>query len=182
MSEFSIGAALAAFDEMQRDQREAERNEETARSALDDYAALLAIAHPPEECGDPAGCPDHSEMFHHYHEGSRMTTPDPAALATEYLNLKTQAANIDARIKEIVTLLRNLGEGRHDAGDHTITVGKQPHRFNPDQARTILASNPELLAQCEETVVSSSKAKQLLAPEVYQLCSAPVGEPRVSIA
>lgn len=104
-----------------------------------------------------------------------------AALAAEYLELKAQAATIDDRIKEIVHELRGLGEGPHEADGITVTVGTQPHRFNPALAATVLASNPELLAQCQETVISSAKAKRVLAPAVYLACSEPSGDPRVNV-
>lgn len=103
------------------------------------------------------------------------------ALALEYLDLKERAAALDDRMKQIVAQLRDdLGAGRHTAGEHTVTVTPQ-RRFNPDHARQILASNPELLTACQETVVSSSKAKLVLAPTVYSACMVESGDPRVSI-
>lgn len=108
-------------------------------------------------------------------------TSNAEALALEYLDLKERAAALDDRMKQIVAQLRDdLGAGRHSAGEHTVTVTPQ-RRFNPDHARQILASNPELLAACQETVVSSSKAKQVLAPAMYELCMLESGDPRVSI-
>lgn len=109
------------------------------------------------------------------------TTPTVEELAIEYLDLKDRAATIDDRIKQIVTQLRDdLGTGQHPAGDHTVTVTPQ-RRFNPDHAKEVLASNPDLLAACTETVVTSSKAKQILAPAMYELCMVEAGDPRVSI-
>lgn len=110
-----------------------------------------------------------------------MTAIDPAALAAEYLDLKDKAAQIDDRVKQIVAQLRALGEGKHEAGAATVVVGAVPHRFDARKAAEVLASNPELLAQVSETVVSSTKAKQLLAPAVYALCSVENGEPRVTV-
>lgn len=108
-------------------------------------------------------------------------TSNAEALALEYLDLKERAAALDDRMKQIVAQLRDdLGTGRHTAGEHTVTVTPQ-RRFNPDHARQILASNPELLTACQETVVSSSKAKQVLAPAMYELCMLESGDPRVSI-
>lgn len=102
-------------------------------------------------------------------------------LATEYLDLKDRAAALDERIKQIVAELRDsLGAGKHAAGDHTVTVTPQ-RRFNATQATEVLGSNPELLAACTETVISSAKAKQILAPAMYELCMVEQGDPRVSI-
>lgn len=103
------------------------------------------------------------------------------ALALEYLDLKERAAALDDRMKQIVAQLRDdLGTGRHTAGEHTVTVTPQ-RRFNPDHAKEVLASNPDLLAACTEQVVTSSKAKQILAPAMYELCMVEAGDPRVSI-
>lgn len=104
-----------------------------------------------------------------------------ADLAAEYLDLKDRARVIDDRIKQIVAQLRDgLGAGKHPAGDHTVTVTIS-RRFNPDLAAQVLASNPDLLTACQETVVSSSKAKQVLAPAVYESLMIEQGDPRVSI-
>lgn len=109
------------------------------------------------------------------------TTTTPAeAIAAEYLDLKARAADIDERIKQIVAELRDLGPGRHAAGTHSITVTTQ-RRFNADHAADVLAGNPELLAACQETVISSAKAKQVLAPAMYELCMLEAGDARVSI-
>lgn len=55
--EFSIGAALDAYDELRRQEREEERDQRPAPDPLDDYAALLRSgSHPPNECGDPYSC------------------------------------------------------------------------------------------------------------------------------
>ena len=109
------------------------------------------------------------------------TPSTPEALATEYLDLKDRAAALDDRIKQIVTELRDtLGAGKHPAGEHSITVTPQ-RRFNPDHAKHVLASNPDLLAACTEMVVTSSKAKQILAPALYEACMVEAGDPRVSI-
>ena len=106
------------------------------------------------------------------------TTPEE--LAREYLDLKERAAVIDDRIKQIVAELRdNLGAGRHTAGDHTVTVTPQ-RRFNPDRAAEVLAGSP-LLEACQETVVTSARAKQVLPPAVYETCMVEAGEARVSI-
>lgn len=109
-----------------------------------------------------------------------MTTTDPAALAAEYLDLKARAAVLDDRMKQIVSELRDLGPGRHEAGTCTVTVSPS-RRFDPDLARTVLASNPELLEACTEHVVSSAKAKQVLAPAVYESLMTPSGDPRVNV-
>ena len=110
-----------------------------------------------------------------------MNDTTTAALAAEYLELKAKTAELDDRIKQIVALLRELGEGRHEAGTATVTVGATPHRFSAARASEVLATNPALLEQCQELVVSSTKAREILPPAVYALCSLPVGEARVSV-
>lgn len=94
-----------------------------------------------------------------------MTTTTAEALAAEYLDLKDRAAVLDERIKQIVAELRDTPQ----------------RRFNATQATEVLGSNPELLAACTETVISSAKAKQILAPAMYELCMVEQGDPRVSI-
>lgn len=104
-----------------------------------------------------------------------------ADLAAEYLDLKDRARVLDERIKQIVAQLRDaLGAGKHSAGEHTVTVTIS-RRFNADRAAEVLSSNPELLAACQETVISSAKAKQVLAPAVYESLMVEQGDPRVSI-
>lgn len=111
-------------------------------------------------------------------------TPAPPVdvdqLAAEYLDLKTRAGVLDDRMKQIVAQLRDLGPGKHDAGNYAITVTPS-RRFDPDLARIVLASNPELLAACTDHVISSTKAKQVLAPAVYESLMTPSGDPRVNV-
>jgi hypothetical protein len=72
MKGYTIGEALDTFEAWLRDQREAERDELPRPDALDEYAGLLStVAHPPNECGDPAGCDVHSEQYRTYNATER---------------------------------------------------------------------------------------------------------------
>ncbi|QXT62736.1 hypothetical protein [Tessaracoccus palaemonis] len=108
------------------------------------------------------------------------TTSDPALLAAEYLDLRDRIAELKTRQDQLAAQLRNLGAGRHTAGNLTVTL-TPAKRFNPDQARTILAANPDLLAACSDTVISATKAKAVLPPAIYEACSVEAGDLRLAV-
>jgi hypothetical protein len=61
----TIGDGIRAYEEIAYAQREAERDE-PRRDALDEFAARYTSStgpHPPNECGDPADCPQHADAY-----------------------------------------------------------------------------------------------------------------------
>jgi hypothetical protein len=94
-------------------------------------------------------------------------------------DLRKAETTIKSLIADEVGTLRGVIVA-HGAPVLDVSYGK---RFDAEQAAAILASNPELLAQCSETIISATKAKAVLPPAVYELCQrendAPTIKPKV---
>ena len=108
-----------------------------------------------------------------------ITTPgEMATLVDEYLDLKHRAAVLDERMKQIIAALRSLGPGSHTVGAHRVSVS-QPRRFSAERAAELLPADQYALVV--ERTVSAARAKQVLAPALYELLQVETGEPRVTI-
>ena len=113
------------------------------------------------------------------------TAEQAAQLVGEYLTLAEQLAALSAqvdtindRLEQIKAELRNLGEGTHEVAGRAVAIIPQ-RRFNADRASLILP--PDTLAQITAPAVSSSLAKRVLAPALYEACMVASGTPRVVI-
>lgn len=100
-------------------------------------------------------------------------------LVAEYLDLTERIASLVERRDQITGILRTLDQGKHDFATGTVTVGKPSRRFSADKAAKVLP--PKVLQDCTEQVVTASRAKQILSPVLYELCSPEVGAARVTI-
>ena len=100
-------------------------------------------------------------------------------LVAEYLDLTERIASIVERRDQITGILRTLDQGKHAFSAGTVTVGKPGRRFSADEAAKHLP--PELLDACTEQVVTASRAKYVLSPALYELCSTEVGAARVTV-
>lgn len=112
-----------------------------------------------------------------------MTTDDRLeALSNELREIQDRIGELKRAEKATLSRIGDLiGEQRGTVEAHgkpvlSVSYGK---RFNVDQARVILASNPELLAACSETVIVPAKAKQVLPPAVYELCQVENDSPSI---
>ncbi len=100
--EFSIGEALDAYDRIAREQREAERAEPLPNPMAEYEAILRTGAHPPQECGDPGGCPDHQDMYFGYlgyHErGAQEAEEQGLATGQDIVWVRDVDLNYDTRL------------------------------------------------------------------------------------
>ncbi len=111
-------------------------------------------------------------------------TTDPTLddLLAEWHDLTARRADIDARLDQIKTALAQLGEGTHTRGANRITIYRT-RRFDQTAAWTILEGQPpEVITACTETVISSTKAKKILPPALYEACQAAAGKPTVRVS
>lgn len=101
---------------------------------------------------------------------------DPAEIA-RYRELDQMRRRIDEELDAIKARWRVHGVGKY--GDVTISENR---RFSVTMCKQWVETNaPQLLPAITEEVISSSKAKQLLPPAVYDSMMAPIGDPRVSV-
>lgn len=103
-----------------------------------------------------------------------------SAVQANIADLRTAEATLKTQIADAIA-----GEvGLIKAGDVPVFDVSYSRKFSPAEAAKVLASNPDLLAACSETVISSKKAKAVLPPAVYELCQvasdAPTIKPKVS--
>lgn len=105
---------------------------------------------------------------------------DPTQLDTDvkrYLELDALRADIQIELDTIKTRLREGGTQMAPCGVKvTVTANR---RFSPEQA--LKAVPDALLPLCQETIISSAKAKAALPPAIYSDCMVEVGEPRVIV-
>lgn len=116
-----------------------------------------------------------------------MTTPtttdnDPRLddLIGAYADLLAKRESIDAALDSIKNTMADLGEGRHDSTKGRVSV-TYTRRFDTHKAQEFLEPTPELLASVTESVISSSKAKRLLPPAIYEACQTVAAKPTVRV-
>jgi hypothetical protein len=87
-----------------------------------------------------------------------------------FLELGSIIDDAKAEQEMIKAQVRQLGLGKHTTGAGPIAVS--PNRtWNAAQAEQVLREiNPDLIAACSETVLTSAKAKAVLPPAVYERC------------
>ena len=91
-------------------------------------------------------------------------------LVKRYVELSTLIDEAMSEQEQIKAQFRQLGLGKHVTGAGPITISPN-RRFNPEQAENVLrAINPDLIAACSETLLTSARAKQVLPPAVYEQC------------
>lgn len=105
---------------------------------------------------------------------------DPTQLdhdVKRYLELDALRADLQIEMDAIKARLREGGTQIAPCGVKvTVSVNR---RFSADVAAQVI---PEaLLPLCQETVISSAKAKAALPPAIYEQAMVEVGEPRVII-
>lgn len=107
---------------------------------------------------------------------------DTTQLINDYLDLKDHAAKLADEIKSLEGQILDAisGTGKHEiAPGIGITITKPRSVFQPEIAAKILTS--EQVAACSETKISSSKAKQVLAPALYAACTTADGSRGVRV-
>lgn len=107
-----------------------------------------------------------------------MTDPDQLDHDVKrYLELDALRADLTIEMDAIKARLREGGTQVAPCGVK-VTVSEN-RRFNAERALIVI---PEvLLPLCQDTVVSSAKAKAALPPTIYADCMVEVGDPRVTI-
>ncbi|QCV95648.1 hypothetical protein [Acidipropionibacterium acidipropionici] len=102
-----------------------------------------------------------------------MSTPTTEArlddLIAAYADLLAQKEALDSALDSIKLTMAELGEGKHEGRRGRVAV-THTRRFDTHKAQELLEPTPELLASVTESVISSSKAKRLLPPALYEAC------------
>lgn len=107
-----------------------------------------------------------------------MTDPDQLDHDVKrYLELDALKTDLTIEMEAIKARLREGGTQMAPCGVK-VTVSTN-RRFSPERAAEVI---PEaLLPLCQDTVISSAKAKAALPPAIYEAAMVEVGEPRVTI-
>ena len=111
-----------------------------------------------------------------------MNTGQPIRLddlIAEWLDIQDRITVLTERKETLAEQMRTLGEGRHATTTGAITVSSGTKRFSAEKAAEILT--PELREACTETIITSKRAKVVLPPALYDLCSETNGRPRVTV-
>lgn len=90
-------------------------------------------------------------------------------LIAAYADLTAQKEALDSAIESIKLSMAELGEGRHEGRRGRVAVTRT-RRFDTHRAQELLEQTPDLLASVTESVISSTKAKRLLPPAIYEAC------------
>jgi len=108
-----------------------------------------------------------------------MNTPRTLdQVLTEWFDINDRIKQLEDAKAALQTEMRAYGEGAHESAKGTVTVSPQ-RRFNADRAAEVVPI--DLYQLCQETVVSSARAKAILPPAVYEACMVEVGQPRVTV-
>lgn len=107
-----------------------------------------------------------------------MNPTAAAALADEYTANADKIAALTARQDDIKTLLAALGDGKHTAGDHTITITRA-RRFD---ARAASAAYPsDTHPQYWGLTLDRKKLEQSLPPVEFDEFKKPADTPTVTV-
>lgn len=108
-----------------------------------------------------------------------MTPPTFDDDVLRLIDLQATIKQLEDELDTIKSRIRAHGPGR--VGQLQVRLIPQ-RRFSPVVAATVLS--PEQIAAIAETttVLSGSRAKQALPPDIYARCLYDIGEPRVTIA
>lgn len=106
-----------------------------------------------------------------------ISTASTANLAARLVAIADAKAELDAEADEIKAQLRDLGPGSHAAGDYKVSITVQ-RRFDPALAKQVL-SDETFESLC--TAFDTKRAKQILAPAIYDACMSESGDPRVVV-
>lgn len=90
-------------------------------------------------------------------------------LIAAYADLTAQKEALDSAIESIKLSMAELGEGRHEGRRGRVAV-THTRRFDTHRAQELLEQTPDLLASVTESVISSTKAKRILPPAIYEAC------------
>lgn len=99
-------------------------------------------------------------------------------ILVEWFDIIDRIAALEDAKKKLQSELRDLGTGKHESALGVVSIAPT-RRFNDQRARSILT--PEQIALCSETVISSAKAKTILAPALYEACMAEMGAARITV-
>lgn len=102
-------------------------------------------------------------------------------ILAEWADVTTKLDELATRREQLADQLRALGEGSHVGTAGKVTVSQPARRF--DAKLAIATLPPEMLTLCQETTVSSTKAKKVLPPALYEQCqsASSSAKPRVTV-
>lgn len=100
-------------------------------------------------------------------------------ILTEWFDINDRIAQLEDAKKNLQAEMRDLGEGQHQGERGAVTVSPPAKRFNPNRAAEVLPI--DLYNMCQESVITSARAKKVLPPALYEACSEPNGQPRVTV-
>jgi hypothetical protein len=108
MSEWSIGAAIEEYDRQAYAQRELEREERF----IPEHLVSTGPAHPPNECGDPAGCPAHAEDWASYSSSWPHAWCEKCGTAVPVVDESEEQIGFEEQAREVIVTHLDCGHDR----------------------------------------------------------------------